>query len=101
MEEIKGCQHKEQKIFVGLDVHKKSWSVSVYYENSCHKTFSQPPDPATLYNYLHKTFPEYRYYVVYEAGYSGFWIYRQLTALGIHCMVVHPGDVGTTDKERR
>jgi len=32
-----------QSIFVGIDVHLKSWTVSIFTENLLHKTFSQPP----------------------------------------------------------
>ena len=32
-----------QNIYVGLDVHKKQWTVSIYTEEFEHKTFIQPP----------------------------------------------------------
>jgi len=38
---------------------------------------------------------------VYEAGYFGFWIYYALKEMGVDCLVVHPADVPTMDKERR
>jgi len=34
-----------KKIHVGLDVHKKSWSVTIIVEGIEHKTFNQPPNP--------------------------------------------------------
>ncbi len=43
-----------QQIYVGMDVHKNSWSVSIFTEQLEPKTFSQPPqvavrkDPALL-----------------------------------------------------
>lgn len=92
---------KGQKIFVGMDTHNKTWKISIYYEDSYYKTFTLPPDPIKLYTYLQKHFPDCEYHVVYEAGFCGFWIYRELTQMGIICMVAHPGDVATTDKERR
>lgn len=33
-----------QQIFVGMDVHKKSWSISIYTDQFEHKTFSQLPE---------------------------------------------------------
>ena len=33
-----------QHIYVGMDVHKKSWSVSIQSEQFEHKTFTQPPE---------------------------------------------------------
>ncbi|WP_262494527.1 hypothetical protein [Algoriphagus formosus] len=33
------------KLFIGIDVHKHQWSVSIFTANCHHKTFSQTPDP--------------------------------------------------------
>jgi transposase len=89
-----------QPIYVGMDVHKKSWSVSIHTEHFEHKTFTQPPEVEKLAHYLQRTFPGATYYTVYEAGFSGFWIHDRLKEQGIHCMVVNPADVPTKDKER-
>jgi transposase len=89
-----------QHIYVGMDVHKKSWSVSIHTEHFEHKTFTQPPEVEKLTNYLQRTFPGATYHSVYEAGFSGFWLHDRLTEKGIHCMVVNPADVPTKDKER-
>jgi transposase len=90
-----------QSIYAGIDVHKKSWQVSIYSEQLHHKSFHQPADPKVLFNYLSKHFPKANYYSVYEAGYCGFWIHRQLKDLGINNIVVNPADVPTTDKEKK
>lgn len=91
----------DQRIDVGLDVHKKSWKVVIYTQRGLFKSFSQDPDPSILAKYLRRTFPGGQYYVVYEAGCFGFWIQQQLQTLGIDCMVTHPGDVPTTDKQKK
>jgi len=44
-------------LFVGLDVHKKSWSVTIVVDGMEHKTFTQPPDPEALHKYLQRSFP--------------------------------------------
>jgi hypothetical protein len=49
-----------QHIYVGMDVHKKSWSVSIHTEQFEHKTFTQPPEIEKLTYYLQRTFPELR-----------------------------------------
>lgn len=89
-----------QQIYVGMDVHKKSWSISIYTEQFEHKTFSQPPEVGVLVNYLKRNFPGAAYKTVYEAGFSGFWIHDRLQEQGIPCLVVNPADVPTKDKER-
>jgi len=90
-----------QSIFVGIDVHLKSWNVSVFTENLHHKTFSQPPEAELLSSYLKLNFPKANYYSVYEAGFSGLHAHYELTNLGIHNIVTNPADVPTSDKERR
>ena len=90
-----------QRVYVGIDVSLKSWSVTILTAQAEHKTFSQPPRAEVLVNYLQRTFPGAEYLCVYEAGYCGFWPHRALTAGGLRCLVVHPADVPTTGGERR
>ncbi|HSB31614.1 MAG TPA: hypothetical protein VLD55_08440 [Candidatus Sulfobium mesophilum] len=71
-----------QHIYVGMDIHKKSWSISIVTDHSAHKTFSQPPDPTVLSNYMQRDFPGATYHAAYEAAYSGFWIHDQLRQNG-------------------
>lgn len=100
MKEVTRKTSQGQKVFVGMDTHKKNWAVGIYLEECYHKAFSQPPEPKILYQYLQRNFPGYEYHAVYEASYCGYWIYRELTDLGVHCIVTHPADIATTDKER-
>ena len=88
-------------IYVGIDVHKKQWNVSIMSSFKEHKTFVQPPDPKILGNYLKEHFPNASYQSVYEAGFSGFWIDNALKNEGIENIVVNPSDVPTTDKEKK
>ena len=90
-----------QNIFVGIDVHLKSWNVSILTENLHHKTFSQPPKADLLSTYLKLNFPNAIYHSVYEAGFSGLQAHYELTNLGIHNIVTNPADVPTSDKEKR
>ncbi len=89
-----------QNIYVGFDVHLKSWRVTILTEKLAHKTFSQDPSPGILYDYLVKNFPGATYHSAYEAGFCGYWIHNKLKALGINSMVVNPADIPTTDKEK-
>jgi len=99
--QIKELDYSGQNIYAGIDVHKKSWKVSVYSQELYHKTFNQPPDPEVLYRFLSRHFPKGTYYSVYEAGFSGFWIHDRLQSLGVNNIVVNPADVPTTDKEKK
>ena len=55
-----------QNIYVGIDVHLKSWTVSILTEHLHHKTFVQPPSPEALSSYLHAHFPNGNYLSAYE-----------------------------------
>jgi transposase len=90
-----------QPIYIGLDVHKKSWSVSIFSKYGEYKTFSQPPEADKLVHYLSHHFPGALYYAAYEAGFCGFWVHDQLREKGIKCLVVNPADIPTKNKERR
>ena len=35
----------------------------------------------------------------YEAGYSGFWLHRRLTAAGIDCIVVHAASIEVSARD--
>ncbi len=90
-----------QNIYVGIDVHKLSWDVTIIINGMKVKKLSMNPKPQELYNYLTKHYPQGEYYSVYEAGFSGFWSDRELRTLGINNIVVNPADVPTKSKERR
>jgi len=62
-----------QKIFVGLDVHKKDFKVSIMAEDVFYKTFTSPPNGEKVADFLRHNFPGAEYYSAYEAGFSGFW----------------------------
>lgn len=96
---ISEINFKGQPIYIGIDVHQKNWQVAIMSKHYEHKVFHQDPKTEILVNYLHKHFPGAEYHAAYEAGFSGFTLYRELTAAGVDCMVVHPADVPTTHKE--
>ena len=98
--QVKQIDFTGQNIYIGFDVHKKSWKVTVIAEDIFYKTFTQPPDPEVLYNYLKKNFPGGNYHSAYEAGFCGYWIHQKLLAYGIKSIIVNPADIPTTNKEK-
>lgn len=99
--QVSSLNFKDQNIYVGLDVHKKSWNVTIMSDKLTHKTFSQPSEAKPLGNYLRKNFPGGNYLLAYESGFCGFSVHRELEKEGIKTIVVNPADIPTTDKERK
>jgi transposase len=103
MKEIKSqieLPYKNKEVFVGIDTHKRSWSVSIRIDNTSMKTFSMDPSPDLLVKHLVKNYPLAKYKCVYEAGFGGFWIHEALVKENIECLVVHACDIPTTHKEK-
>jgi transposase len=89
-----------QNLFIGLDVHKKSWSVTILVNGTEHRTFTQPPDPDSLLSYLNRSFPGANYNSAYEAGFCGYAIHRRLKELGIKNIVINAADIPTSQKDK-
>ncbi|MCX2746176.1 transposase, partial [Mangrovivirga sp. M17] len=87
------------KLFIGIDVHKRQWSVSIFTGSIHHRTFSQPPTPEALKTYIETHFKESIVICAYEASKFGFWIAHELISYGYDCLVVNPADIPTTNKE--
>ena len=86
-------------VYVGIDVHKKQWSVSIFTDAAHHRTFCQPPSPEALHSYLDKHFHDASITCAYEATKFGYWICRRLQTFGYECLVVNPADIPTSNKE--
>lgn len=93
---------QDQRIYVGIDVHRKSWRVTILMGNYVQKTINlSPPGVEPLCDYLFAHYPNGQYLCAYEAGFSGFWAQEGLSAQGIKTLVLHPADIPTSDKERQ
>lgn len=61
---------KGQNIYVGIDVHLRTWTITVLAETGYKKTFTQPADSKALFEHLKKNYPEGIYHAVYESGFA-------------------------------
>ena len=89
-----------QELFIGIDVHKRSWTVTERMKDLELKTYSMNPSAEELSAHLQKYYPGGNYNSVYEAGFSGYWLHRKLTDLGFNNIIVNPSDIPTSGKER-
>lgn len=90
----------KQTIYIGIDEHKKDWTVSFRSQSTGLDTMRFEPDSQSLVNYLKRKYPDHNYESVYEAGFGGFWLDRELRAAGVKNIVVNPADVATKGKEK-
>lgn len=89
----------DQTIYVGLDVHKRSWNAALYLNDQYLRNVHQPPSPLALYRFLQTNYPGADYVCAYEGGKFGYWIQRQLSSKGVECIVVNPADIPSSHKD--
>ncbi len=82
----------DQRIFVGVDVHKKTFSVALLRPDGMIKDWSSPADVASLTQIL-SSLPVNIGTVCYEAGPTGFGLARSLKAAGIRVIVAAPSRI--------
>lgn len=89
-----------QTVVVGIDVHKKNWKITIRYNSMELNTFSMNPSAEALSRHLKLNYPGANYKSVYEAGFCGYGIDKNLKECGIENIIVNPADVPTKSKER-
>lgn len=87
-------------VYVGIDVHKKSYTVYCISNREKVKSWTMNASPIDLIEQLTRYFKGARIHTVYEAGFSGFALHRALMQAGIKSIVVNPGSVETASRDR-
>lgn len=80
-------------VFLGIDVHKRTYSVTAVANKTIIKRATMQADPQILLAFIQKHFTGACVHSVYEAGFSGYFLHRFLTANGILNTVVHPASI--------
>jgi hypothetical protein len=60
------------KLFIGMDVHKKSWTVISKTDLFDYKTVTMPADPDCLKDYVLQKLSDHEVNCCYEAGCCGY-----------------------------
>lgn len=93
--------------YVGLDVHRATISVAIADPDQAPVSYGKiPNEPTAIHKLMQRLGGSDRIvHVAYEAGPTGYVVHRQLTELGIACLVVAPslipvraGDKVKTDR---
>jgi transposase len=87
-------------IFVGLDVDKRSLSMSAFCHGGFLKSQKMPNSSEHLLNYVGRHFSDKRICFVYEAGPTGYGLYDDLIAADYKCLVVAPSQTPRASGER-
>lgn len=90
----------QPKLYIGIDIHKRSWKVHCATDLFSGKSFSMPPRPKVLKEYVVKHFPDYQVATAYEAGCCGYYAHRSFESFGWNSIVVNPADIHRKGKER-
>lgn len=82
-----------KQVYVGIDVHKRTYSVVTVMEGLIIKKWRTVASPEKLAEQLARYFPGASIETAYESGFSGFVLHRVLEKAGIHNIVVNPGSI--------
>jgi transposase len=78
-------------LYVGIDVHKNKWVITIRSYNLELHTFTMADASAEkLHRHLEREYPGKRYHLVYEAGFSGYSLYDYFHDRGIDIIVTPP-----------
>jgi transposase len=88
------------KLYIGIDIHKRSWKIHCSTDLFSGKSFTQAPNPELLRDYVAKHFPNYEVATAYEAGCCGYYAHRCFVSYGWRSLVVNPADIHRKGKEK-
>lgn len=80
-------------VFVGMDVHKKTYSITAVCEGEVVKKATFKADPIELIKFCKKNFAGAKIVSAYEAGFCGLYLHRCLVAAGIQNLVVDAASI--------
>ena len=98
---ISSAQSAKTPIYIGLDVHKTKWVVSIYHGPEHQQTYSMNAIAQQLLEKLDRNYTGHQVTLCYEAGFMGYWLQRKLVQQGYQCLVVHPADIPSSDFNKR
>jgi transposase len=80
-------------VYVGVDVHKETYTVTCVCHKQIVKTATVQAEPASLAARVRRWFPGATLASAYEAGFSAFGRHRALTQAGLSNIVVNPASL--------
>jgi transposase len=84
------------KLYIAIDIHKRSWKVQSATDLSLGPHFTAPPDASHLKTWVSNHFPDYQVHLAYEAGCCGYEPARDFQSYGWNTIVFNPADISRT-----
>lgn len=94
-------KYNNKTIFLGIDVHKQTYSITAVCDNIAIKHDSFEAEPKVLLKYCQRLFQGAKIKSAYEAGFCGFGLHRFLIEHGIENIVVHPASIETESRNHK
>jgi len=91
---------RDYDVFAGLDVDKKSISVTFTDHQGFLKSLNMPYKVEHLVNYVRKHYPDKKVVFAYEAGPTGYGLYDGLEAQAYPCLIASPSMIPKAPGQR-
>src|SRR5262245_344526 len=91
---------RDYDVFTGLDVSKKSMSVTFTNHQGLIRSLNMPHKAEPLLHYVRKHFPDQKIAFVYEAGPTGYGLYDGLAAQAYPCLIAAPSMIPRAPGQR-
>ena len=89
-----------KKVSIGIDVHRKQYTVTVVVEGVKVDVSTMRSDPEVLITYIKRRYEGAEVRSAYEAGFSGFGLHRRLKLAGVANIVVNAASIAVAVRDR-
>ena len=96
---VERISYAGKKVFIGIDVHKRTYTLSCVCEGELVKRCTMEASPEKVVSFVGKYFAGAEVKTVYEAGFSGFVLHRHLEGNAIENKVVHAGSIEVSSRD--
>jgi len=87
---------KDKQVFCGMDVHLNHWNICFFCDGEVVEKLKIPVHYKQFYNLLQNYSTARQLKIIYEAGFSGYWLWRSLAKDGYDCCVTPPNRIPKT-----
>jgi transposase len=87
-------------VYLGIDVHKRTYSVTAVQGNTVLKRATMSAIPEVLVSFIRNFFAGCEVYSAYEAGFSGYGLHRYLLEHNVKNIVVHAASIEVVSNNR-